>query len=261
MLRLVANIGVPDTDPKQSIIDDKNIKSHVECNSLHKTNRKGKIEITKHVGRHCHADTSKEREVTMHDNDLNLDYPNYCAKLIDAVKKGYESYDDLEKASGQNRKLLSVYFDGFHKFLLTNKLIQMSDKSKRQAVIDFIQSRLCDTNYKQNEQPAQIHEQNTTIHEQNTTIHEQNTPPNEQPQVSVTKSAMISRIADLSKQCTALMSENDKLRERIKELENQPKQTVDFTEAKQKLHAQIEQLQTQLNAIEIAERMIQNNSI
>ena len=246
VLSLVKNVGTPDTDPKQSIINDENIENtplplgEGQGEGKH---RKGKIEITK-----------KEREVTMHDNDLNLDYPNYCAKLIDAVKKGYETYDDLEKTTGQNRKLLSVYFDGFHKFLLKNNLIQISDKSKRQAVCDFIQSRLLDTEYKQNEQPAQNDEQNTPPDEQNIQIvskieHEE----------MHTKSQFISRIADLSEQCTDLMSENDKLRERIKELENQPKQTVDFTEAKQKLHAQIEQLQTQLNAIEIAERMMKND--
>ena len=194
VLSLVKNVGTPDTDPKQSIINDENIKNTPlplgegavagefmsRANAGEGKHRKGKIEITKHVGKQKDAGSNSlhqnEREIkTMHDNDLNLDYPNYCAKLIDAVKKGYENYDDLEKASETSKHNISVYFDNLYKAFLKNGLIQQSGKSHKQAVIDFIQSRLCDADYRQNEQPAQIHEQNTTIHEQNTTIHEQNT--------------------------------------------------------------------------------------
>lgn len=263
VLSLIRNVGLPDTEKKQQIINDENIKvGQAFCltqktetainNVLPQTNRKGKIEITKHVCKQkdaeCNVSNKNRKEnKTMYDKDLNLEYPNYCAKLIDAVKKGYESYDDLEKASETSKHNLSVYFGFLHKALLKKGLIQQSQKTHKQAVIDFIQSRLCDTNYMQNKQPVQKCEQNT--------------PPEQQPQVSVTKSAMISRIADLSEQCTALMSENEKLRERIKELENQPKQTVDFSAAKQKLHAQIEQLQTQLDAIRIAERMMNESEV
>ena len=96
---------------------------------------------------------NKERkEQTMFDEDLQLEYPNYLEPMITAIKHGYESYDDIERFSGINRHNLSVYFGGFYKDLKKENLINPgTKKTQKQAVIDFIGSRLLDNGYSEAE--------------------------------------------------------------------------------------------------------------
>ena len=124
-------------------------KSQEKSQPKSEKQRKGQTEIINKIQK-----KKKARETTMFDNDLNLEYPNYCAKLIDAIKKGYENYSDLEKDSGIKRHTLSVYFDSLFALFEGKGFVYKSGKSKRQSVCDFIQSRLLDTEYKEN--PAAI---------------------------------------------------------------------------------------------------------
>ncbi len=94
----------------------------------------------------------KERQKTMFDEDLQLKYQNYLEPMITAIKHGHESYDDIEQFSGINRHNLSVYFGAFYKDLIKANLINLkTGKTQKQAVIDFIGSRLLDTNYSESE--------------------------------------------------------------------------------------------------------------
>ena len=212
---LVKNIGIPEETTKIEIIND-----------------------------------TESEETTMFDKDLNLEYPNYMEKIIDSLKKGYETYSDLESATGQNRKAISVYIDGFHKLLLSKDLIKNSDKSKRLQVVDFIQSRLCETDYKQTPVGAAETEQEQKPEQ---------TTPDEPLQ---TKSQFISRIADLSEQCNTLISENDKLKHKITVLEKQLQaehyEEVDFEQIKTRIKMKMQELDVKLHAIEIAEKTIQD---
>lgn len=176
-------------------------------------------------------ETTKESEdfemakqsIKYFDEDLNIEYSNYFQPLMEAVKKGYANYDVLEKMSGLNRKAILVYFDNFYKLLKEKTLIHDTDKSKRQAVVDWVQSRLCDKEYKQITQNKQ-----ETVKE------------NKEP--------------DYKAEFEKLKTENTKLKERITELENQPKTQVNFSEIKQRIQNQIEQLNSKLKAIELLEK-------
>ena len=94
----------------------------------------------------------KERQKTMFDEDLQLKYANYLEPMITAIKHGNESYDDIERFTGINRHNLSVYFGGFYKDLKKENLINPeTKKTQKQAVIDFIGSRLLDNGYSEAE--------------------------------------------------------------------------------------------------------------
>ena len=97
----------------------------------------------------------KRKEQTMFDEDLQLNYQNYLEPMITAIKHGHESYDDIEQFSGISRHNLSVYFGDFYKYLIKANLINPeTGKTQKQAVIDFIGSRLLDTNYSESEAAA-----------------------------------------------------------------------------------------------------------
>ncbi len=165
----------------------------------------------------------ESEEKQMFDNDLKIEYPNYLEKLITAVKKGFDKYGDIEKETGLNGKTASVYFDGFYKLLEQKNLIKQSDKSKRQAVCDFIQSRLLDTEYRETK-PNDNAANKETIEE----------PKKEKS----------------NNELEILKSENKKLKQKISELENQPKSNIDFSEIKEKIKSEIKRLNNLLEIIE-----------
>ena len=166
----------------------------------------------------------KEKEKQMFDDDLNLDYGTSYAPIVSAIKKGFESYDDFEKNTGISKSLLSVKFSDLFKSFANKNLIDISkDRTKKQALIDFIQSRLLDKNYTEN---TQINEFDVKV-----------------------KRIKNNDNSELEK----LRTENENLRKRITELENKPQKTFDFDIIKHELINQIEQLQTKLKAVELLE--------
>lgn len=166
----------------------------------------------------------KEKEKQMFDDDLNLDYGPSYATIVSAIKKGFESYDDFEKITGISKSLLSAKFSDLFKSFANKNLIDISkDRTKKQALIDFIQSRLLDKNYTEN---TQIDEFDVEV-----------------------KRIKNNDNSELEK----LRTENKNLRKRITELENKPQKTFDFDKIKHELINQIEQLNAKLKALELLE--------
>lgn len=92
-----------------------------------------------------------------HDKDLNIEYQKFYAPMIDAIKKGYRNYANIEAESGIKRGTLSVYFDHFYKHLAKLGLQpNETQKTKRDAVIDFIEDRLFKENKTYNKPDAPI---------------------------------------------------------------------------------------------------------
>ena len=99
----------------------------------------------------------KKGEKNMFDQDLNLEYPNFLEKLVDALKKGYTEYGELEDETDIRRGTLSVYFDNLFKLLAERNLVDTNSKqSRRLSVIEFIQTRLCDQHQKQKDLDLKI---------------------------------------------------------------------------------------------------------
>lgn len=86
----------------------------------------------------------------MYDKDLDLEYSNYFAPVIDCVKKGYTTPKDISERTKIKNSTISVTFINLFNFLADKGLIKDSaEKSKRVAVINFITQRLMDTYEKQ----------------------------------------------------------------------------------------------------------------
>lgn len=89
-----------------------------------------------------------ERKTIMFDEDLNLEYPDLLAPLIDAVKKGYKMPKEIGAVINCGNWLVTSHFISFANYLIDLQLLKpKGDKCKRERVIDFIQSRLLDKNY------------------------------------------------------------------------------------------------------------------
>lgn len=98
----------------------------------------------------------KGKEI-MYDKDLNLEYPNYMAPIIDAMKKGYEKVADIANQSGVGNVSVSVAINQFAHYLEKLGLITLTKDIKiRQTVINFIQSRLLDPEYKEEVKTEQL---------------------------------------------------------------------------------------------------------
>lgn len=92
----------------------------------------------------------KKGNSIMYDKDLNLEYPNYMAPIINAMKKGHEKVADIANQSGVGSVLVSTAINQFAHLLEKLGLINLNNGLKtRQTVINFIQSRLLDPEYKE----------------------------------------------------------------------------------------------------------------
>ena len=101
----------------------------------------------------------------MYDEDLQLEFANYLAPIIDAVKKGYERPKIIEQQTGISQSQISAAFNQFaHQLEKLEYVTLKKEISLRQTVINFIQSRLLDPEYKEervttkipdNEKPAE----------------------------------------------------------------------------------------------------------
>ena len=102
-------------------------------------------EFVEYVQNNYGTKNNEKGENNMNDQDLNLEYPNYLEALVNALKKGYKEYGEIENITNIRRGTLSVYFDDLFKHLAKLNLVSTNKKqSRRLSVIEFVQSRLCD---------------------------------------------------------------------------------------------------------------------
>lgn len=81
----------------------------------------------------------------MFDEDLKIKYADFLKPLVEAVKKGFESYDDLVQETGMTSHQISVYWANLlTPWIKDGLLIRNSGKTQKQEVIDFIWNRLID---------------------------------------------------------------------------------------------------------------------
>ena len=239
----------------------------------------------------------------MYDEDLKLEYANYLTPIIDAVKKGYESPKIIEQQTGISQTHISAAFNQFaHQLEKLGYVTLKKEISTRQTVINFIQLRLLDTEYKEervtakipdNEKPAkksitnmeidlteeytereaeiidlllnglspqQIAEKlvvtlNTVKTHINRIYAKRNYHSLQDLLVNELKNNSVGSGNEQSK-LLALKTENEQLRKRITELENQAQQvvTLDLTSMKSKISQEITRLTKKLELIEELEK-------
>lgn len=81
----------------------------------------------------------------MFDEDLQIKYADFLKPLVDSIKSGYESYDDLVKYSNLTKHQISVYWTNLLNLLLKEGLlVRNPEKTQKQEIIDFIRNRLID---------------------------------------------------------------------------------------------------------------------
>lgn len=108
-------------------------------------------------------DEEKKGNSIMYDKDLNLQYANGIAPIIEAIKKGFERPIDLEKQTGIPQSSISASLNHFAHRLENLGLINLKKEiSTRQTVINFILSRLLDPEYKEENSTAPLQVNNIT---------------------------------------------------------------------------------------------------
>lgn len=102
-------------------------------------------------------------EKIMFDEDLKIKYADFLNPLVEAIKKGYESYDDLVRETTMTKHQISVYWANLLTPWIKSGLISRnSEKTQKQEVIDFIRNRLIDV---QNGNAAEAKEQASRVKE------------------------------------------------------------------------------------------------
>lgn len=97
----------------------------------------------------------KGKIMKVFDEDLNLNIPNFTAPIIDAIKKGHYMAAEIEKITGIKQGAINSTFCYLTDYLTKHKLINPNNgKTKRQTVVDFIQSRLLDNDYVEKPSPV-----------------------------------------------------------------------------------------------------------
>lgn len=187
-------------------------------------------------------ETEKKGNSIMYDKDLNLEYPNFMAPIIDAMKKGHETVADIANVSGVGRVSVSVAINQLATRLVDLKLISLNkDIKTRQIVFNFIQSRLLDPEYKEEintpSLPVDKVEENTIVTNSEVDLTAKNKTEN-------------------NTDYTALIKENEQLRKRITELENksQPAVKCDLSSVKAKINQDIMLLTQKLKLVEELEK-------
>lgn len=246
VIQLVASCGKPSDDWEipndfNKIIDD--VKSKLSpVSSISVLQKQLPDKYLPNSANLTNLPNSKKKGMKfMFDEDLNLRYGNSLVPMINAIKQGYESYEDLAKYTGKDSHLLSVNFSDFHKYLVKHNFVkENSDKTKKQAVIDFIQSRLIDKEYTEE---VKLLRSNAAKQDERKAATQGDKPINDNSLIP----------SDMPSELEELRNENETLRKRIEELENQPKQVVDFGAVKAKIISKIDELNEKLKAIELLE--------
>ena len=236
-------------------------------------------------------DTIKRQgEVLMLDKDLNIEYPNFLASTIDALKKGYSSYGQLENVTGIKKSTLSVYINDIFKRFADAKLVNPNtEQSRRIALADFIQTRLVNPEYKEKYIPEKKEQSPYELAVQKSNIIVKNEPEEIliNAQLTERESEVMSLLLEgLSQKEVAnrltlsittvkahinsiyqkknyhslnelvaseLKKENQMLQEKIKQLEKSPK-IIDFSVLKKNIKNEIEKLTNKLQLLEEFEK-------
>lgn len=170
------------------------------------------------------------------DADLNYSYGQSYIKIIDAIKKGYTTNNDIASVIGINGNLLSVKYRDFCRTLEDKNLLNgLEGKTYLQKIVSFVNKRMS----KIEEKPY---------------IPAPGDIVTEQINVPVKRKTDADYIKELT-------DENERLRERLSELESQPKPYIDFDEIRHKIQTKIDMLQAKLNALELLERELTNDNI
>lgn len=176
-----------------------------------------------------------KEDKTMFDEDLQLEYSEYLKPTVNAIKQGYETLKDIAKNANISPHNASVYVDTFFQTLSKKGyLSQEPNKSRRQSLCDFIQSRLLDKNYTKQEECCY--------------------PPDAE-QKSDDKKELTVNTSDLQNEIKRLNETIYNLNIRIKELETEQK-SVNFEQIKNKLRTDINKLVEKLKAIEDIEALV-----
>lgn len=238
----------------------------------------------------------------MYDEDLKLEYANYLAPIIDAIKKGYERPIDIEKQTGIPQTSISAALNQFtHRLEKLGYVTLHKEISSRQTVINFIQSRLLDPEYKEEIKTEQLSDNDKSKEKIAIDFQFDLTEPYTEREaeiidlllnglnynqiaqklvVSITtvkthiksifskrnyKSLQELLVSEFKQRAentennsnnTELMAENEQLRKRIEELENQTQTVVkcDLSSFKEKINQDITTLPQKLKLIEELEK-------
>ena len=238
----------------------------------------------------------------MYDEDLQLEYANYLAPIIDVVKKGYESPKIIEHQTGIPQTQISAAFNQFaHQLEKLGYVTLKKEISARQTVINFIQSRLLDPEYKEERVTAKIPDNEKPVEKSITPIETDLTEKYTEREAEIVelllnglstqqiaeklvitpntvkthinkiyskrnyKSLQELLVNEFKQRCgkvennldnIALKTENEQLRKRITELENQaqPVVTLDLSSLKSKISQEITRLTKKLELIEELEK-------
>lgn len=241
--------------------------------------------------------SQKKKEKTMSnyiDKDLKIDYPPYLAPVVKAIKEGAEMLSVIAYRAEKKRGTTSVMIDDLHKLLVKQNLIQpVEDKSKREQVIDFIQSRLLDNDYKQESTESSENNPMDKIkytETENKVIElllQGNDYKETAKKLFIADSTLKSHLNNIftkrnyhtlqdliiaefkqrltpaakpltesknSDEITALKEENERLKNRVQELEERTPQTINISGIRLKIENEIEHLQQKLNALDVFEQ-------
>lgn len=166
----------------------------------------------------------------INDTDINYQYGKSYAPIIEAIKKGFITNADIAKTTGIDKNYLSVKYRDLYESLVRNNLASsLNGKTYLDKIVDFVNKRMSKP-----EEKLYIPAPGDIVTEQ----------------INGPVKLKIDTNSDKIKQ---LEAENEQLKARIQELENQPKQTIDFLVVKEKLTAQISELNAKLKAIELLE--------
>ena len=238
----------------------------------------------------------------MYDKDLQLEYASYLVPIIDAVKKGYESPKIIEQQTGIPQTHISAAFNQFaHQLEKLGYVTLKKEISTRQTVINFIQSRLLDPEYKEERVTAKIPDNEKPAEKSITNMEIDLTEEYTEREAEIVelllnglnykkiaeklilsettvkthiksifskrnyKSLQDLLVSEFKQRAgktennsddTALRAENEQLRKRITELENQaqPVVTLDLSSLKSKIGQEITRLTKKLQLIEELEK-------
>lgn len=233
-------------------------------------------------------ESDKKENKIMFDKDLNIEYPDKFKIFVEVLKQGHEKTSIISTKTGIKMGSILFYFNNFFKVLLEQKLVNPNnDKTNKQAVIDFIKSRLidqdytesCSTKYMPVKQEVKKDEKLNTSHQTpivSEKLTEQETKVKNLLLEGLSYKAVAEKlfiaVTTVKAHVTAIFQkenyhslqelivsefkkENDSLKAKLKENENKQFRP-DFDNIKEKLKEEINRLQDKLRRIEEAEEVL-----
>ena len=199
----------------------------------------------------------------MYDEDLQLEYANYLAPIIDAVKKGYESPKIIEQQTGIPQTHISAAFNQFaHQLEKLGYVTLKKEISARQTVINFIRYYYLHISPPIHQYVVLIKKIAEKLILSEATVKKHITSIFSKRNYKSLQDLLVSEFkqragkTENNSDDTALRAENEQLRKRITELENQAQQvvTLDLSSLKSKISQEITRLTKKLELIEELEK-------